>query len=324
MGRIVTNKYSDNPVVVRQAFYDDINVGDYSERSRIARGRIILSPGFDLSGNVDTETTAIWGINKNDEPVVLAQSLNVELPSEITQAISNAVSSAIEEVENYADREIGRKLDEFSILVISSADTMYNTIKGYIDTLSASTESITSEIDTRLTSEIATERERLDILSAYTMNLKLSDHFMLTDDEYRMLSFLGELVVDDEGEFVSKTTRELNDLNFGDVIIYNDEIYYCIYDENGGGGESGSTPTISGTTMEIQYIVSGGTIILDDYVIVDGHTLIFPDDGHSSSAEISGNTIEDDAVYIDSEDEHTLVLGENYEYDEENNTFIIN
>ena len=316
MSRIVTNKHLNGRDPVTQDFYSGINVDSYEERKRIAMGRVILTIGQGQE--------AIWMLNENNLPRLVAQPIDVEIPPEIREYISSAITSTIEVVEDYADAVVVNKINEFSMLVVSSADTMYNALMGYINTLSASTEFVTNEIDSRLTNEIKGERSRIDELSAYTMNLKLSDHFMLTDDEYRMLSFLGELVVDDEGEFVSKTTRELNDLNFGDVIIYNDEIYYCIYDENGGGGESGSTPTISGTTMEIQYIVSGGTIILDDYVIVDGHTLIFPDDGHSGSAEISGSTIEDDAVYIDSENEHTLVLGENYEYDEENNTFIIN
>lgn len=325
MGRIVTNKYSNNPIVVKQDFYNDINVSSDSEKSRIARGRIILSPGLDTSGNVDTNTTVIWGINEHDEPVVLGQSLNIELPPEITQAISNAISNTIEEVEDYADREIERKIEEFSILVISSADTMYNELKGYIDNLSAGTESITNEIDGRLTNEIVTERERIDELSAYTMNLKLSDHFMITDDEYRMLSVLGVL----DGDNISNLTYDLNGLERGSIIYYNDEIYYCIYDENGGGGgggDTGSTPTITGTTLEIQYIISGGTIILDESVTIEDHTVILPIGGgdQGGDAEVNGNTIEDDSVYIDSEDEHTLVLGNNYTYDEENNTIIIN
>jgi hypothetical protein len=221
--------------------------------------------------------------------------------------------------------EINNAMDEFLQLVISSADTMYNTLKGYIDTLSASTESIATEIDGRLTNEIVTERERIDELSAYTMNLKLSDHFMITDDEYRMLSVLGVL----DGDNISNLTYDLNGLEQGSIIYYNDEIYYCIYDENGGGGgggDTGSTPTITGTTLEIQYIISGGTIILDESVTIEDHTVILPIGGgdQGGDAEVNGNTIEDDSVYIDSEDEHTLVLGNNYTYDEENNTIIIN
>lgn len=315
MGRIVTNKYINNPVVVRQDFYGDINVSNDSERTRIARGRIILAPGFNSSGYIDTNTTVIWGINNNDQPIILAQSLNVELPSEIAQAIASAISGAIDEVEDYADSEIERKIDEFSLLVISSADTMYSELKGYIDTLSSSTETITNEIN-----------GRIDELSAYTMNLKFSDHFMLTEDEYRMLSMMGELTVDADEYFVSKTTRELNDLNIGDVIEYNDEIYYCIYDENGGGGESGNTPMFSGSTMEIFYDVlpEDHTIILDDSATISGNTIEFSNGG-GSEIEIIDGAIEDDSVHTDEGSEHTLVLGDNYTYDDkENNTFIIN
>lgn len=317
MGRIVTNKYINNPVVARQDFYEDINVSNDSERTRIARGRIILAPGLNSSGYIDTNTTVIWGINNNDQPIILAQSLNVELPSEIAQAIASAISGAIDKVEDYADSEIERKIDEFSLLVISSADTMYSKLKGYIDTLSSNTETITNEIN-----------GRIDELSAYTMNLKFSDHFMLTEDEYRMLT-LSEgkmLPVDAEEFFVSRETRELNDLHIGDVIKYNEDIYYCIYDEKGGGEESGNTPTFSGSTMEIFYDVlpQDHTIILDNSATISGNTMEFSNGG-GSETKISDGAIKDDTVHTDEDSEHTLVLGDNYTYDEEeNNTFIIN
>ena len=149
---------------------------------------------------------------------------------------------------------------------------------------------------------------------------------MLTEDEYRMLSMLGELTVDSDEEFVSRETRELNDLNIGDIIKYSEDIYYCIYDENGGGGESGNTPMFSGSTMEIFYDVlpEDHTIILDDSAIISGNTMEFSNGGWSET-EISDGVIEDDSVHTDEDSEHTLVLGDNYTYDdEENNTFIIN
>lgn len=306
MSRIVTNKHLNGRDPIAQDFYNGINVEDIEEKKRIAMGRIILTIG--------QGSESIWILNENNLPRLVAQPNDVEIPADIREYIASALTNTVGIIEEYVDNVVVNKIDEFSMLVISSADTMYDNIMEYINTLSASTELAFNEI--------ASERSRIDELSAYTMNLKFSDHFMLTDYEYRMLSFLGELVVDEEGEFVSKTTRELNDLNFGDVIKYDAEIYYCIYEED--GGESGSTPTISGTTMEIQYVISGNTIILDDYVTIEDHMLIFSDGGQSGSAEISGNTIEDDSVYFDYEDEHTLILGINYEYDEENNTIIIN
>lgn len=317
MGRIVTNKYKNGDIVTTQDFYNGIAIDDVAERKRVAMGRIILTVGRGKE--------SIWILNEDNVPKIVAQALDVEIPAEIREYIALAISNAITEVEEYADNAVNNAMDEFLQLVISSADTMYNTLKGYIDTLSASTESIATEIDGRLTNEIVTERGRIDELSAYTMNLKLSDHFMITDDEYRMLSVLGVL----DGDNISNLTYDLNGLERGSIIYYNDEIYYCIYDENGGGGgggDTGSTPTITGTTLEIQYIISGGTIILDESVTIEDHTVILPNGGgdQGGDAEVNGNTIEDDSVYIDSEDEHTLVLGNNYTYDEENNTIIIN
>lgn len=307
MGRIVTNKYKNGDIVTKQDFYNGIVVDDLAEKKRIAMGRIILTVG--------NGTESIWILNENDVPKIVAQSLDVEIPAEIREYISEKVSEMGDEVKEYADEAIAESMETFLQLVVSSADTMYSELKGYIDTLSSSTETVASEINSRI-----------DELSAYTMNLKFSDHFMLTEDEYRMLSMLGELTVDSDEEFVSRETRELNDLNIGDIIKYSEDIYYCIYDENGGGGESGNTPMFSGSTMEIFYDVlpEDHTIILDDSAIISGNTMEFSNGGWSET-EISDGVIEDDSVHTDEDSEHTLVLGDNYTYDdEENNTFIIN
>jgi len=307
MGRIVTNKYKNGDIVTKQDFYNGIVVDDLAEKKRIAMGRIILTVG--------NGTESIWILNENDVPKIVAQSLDVEIPAEIREYISEKVSEMGDEVKEYADEAIAESMETFLQLVVSSADTMYSELKGYIDTLSSSTETVASEINSRI-----------DELSAYTMNLKFSDHFMLTEDEYRMLSMLGELTVDADEEFVSRETRELNDLHIGDVVKYSEEIYYCIYDENGGGGESGNTPMFSGSTMEIFYDVlpEDHTIILDDSATISGNTMEFSNGG-GSKTEINDGAIEDDSVHTDEDSEHTLVLGNNYTYDdEENNTFIIN
>lgn len=307
MGRIVTNKYKNGDIVTKQDFYNGIVVDDLAEKKRIAMGRIILTVG--------NGTESIWILNENDVPKIVAQSLDVEIPAEIREYISEKVSEMGDEVKEYADEAIAESMETFLQLVVSSADTMYSELKGYIDTLSSSTETVASEINSRI-----------DELSAYTMNLKFSDHFMLTEDEYRMLSMLGELTVDADEEFVSRETRELNDLHIGDVVKYSEEIYYCIYDENGGGGESGNTPMFSGSTMEIFYDVlpEDHTIILDVSATISGNTMEFSNGG-GSKTEINDGAIEDDSVHTDEDSEHTLVLGDNYTYDdEENNTFIIN
>jgi len=306
MGRIVTNKHINGVIVPYEYFFDGISSAlTENERLTVAKGRIIISTYPEQEG--------IFILSEDGtRSIKVAQNAASEIPAGIYDWINNEI---VPQIKSYADDSVERAFEEFSLLVISSADTMYNDLKGYVDELSAKTETN----DNRLS-------DRIDELSAYTMNMKISDHFMLTEDEYRMLSALGELTVDAEEFFVSRETRILNDLNVGDVIYYSDEIYYCLYEENGSGDdESGLTPTITGTTMEIFYDISGHTIILDSSATVNSHTLEFSDGGeHGGDTEIDGTTIEDNSIYIDTEDEHTLVLGNNYVYDEENNAFIIN
>ena len=167
------------------------------------------------------------------------------------------------------------------------------------------------------------QRQLIEELSAYTMNLKVTDHFMLNETEYFELSSSGSCEISNE-------TADLNGLSHGTVITYKDEIYYCIY-EASGEDESGTTPTITGSTMEIFYDVlpEEHMIILDNYVeISSGHTLVFNESGGQGgdgNVEIDDNnkTIEDNSSYISPEDEHMIILSNNYVYNEENNEMII-
>jgi hypothetical protein len=162
------------------------------------------------------------------------------------------------------------------------------------------------------------QRQLIEELSAYTMNLNVTDHFMLNETEYFELSSSGSCEISNE-------TADLNGLSHGTVITYKDEIYYCIY-EASGEDESGTTPTITGSTMEIPYDISDNIIILDNYAIISGNTLVFSEgggQGGDGDSEINGNTIEDNSSYISTEDEHMVILSNNYVYNEENNEMII-
>lgn len=301
MGRIVTNKYKTNDIVTRQDFYNGIAVEDPVEKKRIAMGRIILT--------VKEGNESMWILNEHDVPKLVAEPTSVEVPANIREYIAEKVSEMGEEVKEYSNEFITESFTDFSQLVISSADTMYNELKGYIDTLSSTTESVANEIN-----------GRIDELSAYTMTMKSSDHFMITDIEYRMLSMIGEL----DGSNISNETYDLNGLARGSTVYYSDEIYYCIYEDSGGSeDESGSTIVVSGNTIEIQYVISGSTVILDDYATIeDEHTLVFLDGGGSGgNSDIDGSVFEIGS--LDIEDEHTIILSGNYEIDE-NNTLVIN
>lgn len=286
MSRVVTNKYINGDVVTRQDFYEGINVENPEERRRIAKGRIILT--------LNDGRESIWILNDNDIPKLVAQPASAEIPANILEYIASAMTVANE----YADNAVENGISEYNTIVIESADTMYNELKGYIDDV----------------------QSELYELSAYTMNLKFSDHFMLTEGEYIRLKTIGELVVDGTEESVSSETCRLNDLSIGDIVKYSTEIYYCIYENGGGGG--GTEPTISGSTIIVEYEISGTTVILDDLVTVDeeNHTLIFNGGGGGSDVDISGTTVDIDSLTIDNE--HTMILNDDLTI--ENNTITIN
>lgn len=286
MSRVVTNKYINGDVVTRQDFYEGINVENPEERRRIAKGRIILT--------LNDGRESIWILNDNDIPKLVAQPASTEIPANILEYIASAMTVANE----YADNAVENGISEYNTIVIESADTMYNELKGYIDDV----------------------QSELYELSAYTMNLKFSDHFMLTEGEYIRLKTIGELVVDGTEESVSSETCRLNDLSIGDIVKYSTEIYYCIYENGGGGG--GTEPIISGSTIIVEYEISGTTVILDDLVTVDeeNHTLIFNSGGGGSDVDISGTTVDIDSLTID--DEHTMILNDDLTI--ENNTITIN
>ena len=286
MSRVVTNKYINGDVVTRQDFYEGINVENPEEKRRIAKGRIILT--------LNDGRESIWILNDNDIPKLVAQPASAEIPANILEYIASAMTVANE----YADNAVENGISEYNTIVIESADTMYNELKGYIDDV----------------------QSELYELSAYTMNLKFSDHFMLTEGEYIRLKTIGELVVDGTEESVSSETCRLNDLSIGDIVKYSTEIYYCIYENGGGGG--GTEPIISGSTIIVEYEISGTTVILDDLVTVDeeNHTLIFNSGGGGSDVDISGTTVDIDSLTID--DEHTMILNDDLTI--ENNTITIN
>lgn len=287
MGRIVTNKYINGDIVTTSDFYDGIVIENQEERKRIAMGRIILTNknGFE----------SIWILNENDEPKCVAQSSSAAIPSYIIEYITSAMTATKE----YADSAIENGIAEYNALVVESGDTIYDELNGYI-----------SDVESRL-----------EELSAYTMSMKFSDHFMITESEYIKLKTSGEIVVDGSFSGFSSETCRLNGLHIGDIVKYSRSIYYCIYND-GYTPTSGTTPTISGSTIEIQYEISGTTIILDDLVTISGTTLIFNEGSSGGDVVISGNTIDISSLSID--DGTTLVLNDNLTIDEENNTITIN
>ncbi len=306
MARIVTNKYVSTNQITNRDFFDGINLASDSciDMLDIARGRIIISnePGHE----------AIFVLSKDGmKPIMVAQNPESEIPANIL---------------NY----LNEKTSEFETRVINSGDTIYNTLIEYITEISGTTNSRLSEFDEEIRNNFEEQNERIDAISSYTMNLKITDHFMLTEDEYFELSNeygAKQLVLTNE-----TPTYWLNGLNIGDVVYYNPDIYYCIYEDDGSHHEY-PTPEIDGNgTMDITSVYT----IEDEHVLAlenvniidDGHVIeiIESESGGGSDEDvptISGNEMtitydilpEEHAIVIDGaelgDDNHTIILIEN-------------
>ena len=332
MGRIVTNKYVSTNQITNRDFFEGIKISSDScmDLLDIARGRIIISnePGHE----------AIFVLSKDGmKPIMVAQNPESEIPANIL---------------NY----LNEKISEFETRVINSGDTIYNTLINYISEICGMTESRISEIcgmtESRISemsgnvenrlSEFGEEMSdnfndqnaRIDALSSYTMNLKITDHFMLTEDEYFELSNeYGEkkLVLTNE-----TSTYWLNGLKAGDVVYYNPDIYYCIYEDDGSHHEY-PTPIISGDTFDLNgaySIVEGEeegayTLVFENVNVIDGgHTIEILESESGGDDEnvptISGNemTITYDIIPGEQPGEHVIVI-DGVELGDDNHTIIL-
>lgn len=329
MGRIVTNKYVSTNQITNRDFFEGINISSDScmDLLDIARGRIIISnePGHE----------AIFVLSKDGmKPIMVAQNPESEIPANIL---------------NY----LNEKISEFETRVINSGDTIYNTLINYISEICGMTESRISEISGNVENRLSEfgeemsdnfndQNARIDALSSYTMNLKITDHFMLTEDEYFELSNeYGEkkLVLTNE-----TSTYWLNGLKIGDVVYYNPDIYYCIYEDDGSHHEY-PTPIISGNTFDLNgaySIVEGEeegayTLVFENVNVIDsGHTIEILESESGGDDEnvptISGSEMtitydiipNENAIVIDGvklgDNNHTIILIESEGGDSEVST----
>ena len=323
MGRIVTNKYVSTNQITNRDFFEGINISSDScmDLLDIARGRIIISnePGHE----------AIFVLSKDGmKPIMVAQNPESEIPANIL---------------NY----LNEKISEFETRVINSGDTIYNTLINYISEICGMTESRISEIcgmtESRISeisgnvenrlSEFGEEMSdnfndqnaRIDALSSYTMNLKITDHFMLTEDEYFELSNkYGEkkLVLTNE-----TSTYWLNGLKIGDVVYYNPDIYYCIYEDDGAHHEYPVPVIYPDGTMEITdvYSIEGEHVLVLENVniIEDGHVVEIMENesgGDDDTPTISGHEMT--IMYDILPEEHAIVI-DGVELGDENHTIIL-
>ncbi len=337
MGRIVTNKYVSTNQITNRDFFEGINISSDScmDLLDIARGRIIISnePGHE----------AIFVLSKDGmKPIMVAQNPESEIPANIL---------------NY----LNEKISEFETRVINSGDTIYNTLINYISEICGMTESRISEIcgmtESRISeicgmtesriSEISGNVEnrlsefgeemsdnfndqnaRIDALSSYTMNLKITDHFMLTEDEYFELSNeYGEkkLVLTNE-----TSTYWLNGLKIGDVVYYNPDIYYCIYEDDGAHHEY-PTPIISDGVFELTegYSIEdeedgAHTLVLGNVSISD-HIVEILESGGGGGEDEDDTTISGHEMTIKYDilpDEHAIVI-DGVELGDGNHTIIL-
>lgn len=312
MARIVTNKYVSTNQITNRDFFDGINLASDScmDMLDIARGRIIISnePGHE----------AIFILSKDGmKPIMVAQNPESEIPANIL---------------NY----LNEKISEFETRVINSGDTIYNELINYISEICGTTESRLSEISGNVENRLSEfgeemsnnfndQNARIDALSSYTMNLKITDHFMLTEDEYFELSNeygAKQLVLTNE-----TPTYWLNGLNIGDVVYYNPDIYYCIYEDDGAHHEYPVPVIYPDGTMDITDVYSiedEHTMVLENVnIIEDGHVVeIIESESGSDEGKASISGTEMTITYDVLPDEHAIVF-DNVELGDENHTIIL-
>lgn len=301
MARIVTNKYVSTNQITNRDFFDGINLASDScmEMLDIARGRIIISnePGHE----------AIFVLSQDGmRPIMVAQNPESEIPANIL---------------NY----LNEKISEFETRVINSGDTIYNTLIEYITEISGTTNSRLSEFDDEMSDNFNEQNAKIEALSSYTMNLKITDHFMLTEDEYFELSNeygAKKLVLTNE-----TSTYWLNGLKVGDVVYYNPDIYYCIYEDDGAHHEYPVPVIYPDGTMDITDVYSiedEHTIVLENVnIIKDGHVVEIIESesgGDEGKASISGTEMT--ITYDVFPDEHAIVF-DNVELGDDNHMIIL-
>lgn len=323
MGRIVTNKYVSTNQITNRDFFDGINIESNNcfDLLDIARGRIIISnePGHE----------AIFVLSKDgNRPIMVAQNPESEIPANII---------------NY----LNSKISEFETRVINSGDTMYNTLVNYIYEICGTTESRLNEVsnlvenqleeisgavsnrlsefDDEMSDNFNEQNAKIEALSSYTMNLKITDHFMLTEDEYFVLSNeYGErkLVITNE-----TPTYKLNGLKIGDVVYYNPDIYYCIYEDDGSHQDYPTPEIDENGVMDITnvYNIEGEHVLILENVniIDDGHVIEIIESesgGDEDVPTISGNEMT--ITYDILPDEHAIVI-DGVELGDDNHTIIL-
>ena len=166
----------------------------------------------------------------------------------------------------------------------------------------------------------------MSALTYYVENLKISDHVLIQENAYMALLEQRRIKIDADGYLVEEDDPRYDSLDF---IEYSDDVYYCIPEGGYGPTPTGSTVDVSGSTFIANEVEEGEldgeyTLVLDDTVTIDDHTIIIEGGGSTPEEEGEAEIGDNNDVELDDNTEiedNTLELSNSF--DIENNTLII-
>lgn len=255
--------------------------------------------------------------------IELIQALSASVMTAIEKGGDNNVQSDWDENDETSDSYIKNKPDIQSIAaleiakIVDGADEKFDTLKEIADWIISDETNVTELLNNvqgllsisastridELEKQIVSANTRIDILETELSNIvKNGDHIVLNSEQYAELIEAGFTVVD------------------GTLINYNDDFFYCIYEEDNTKPTQGNI-SVSGDSLIISDFIVDNDILTIPNAIIEGNVLIVGGDTERPSVD-SDTIIEDNkAIFSNAridEDNHILTL-DNILIDENNN-----
>lgn len=317
MSRRVVNKNTTSLIVPKELFTRDfINLPE-SDARKASLGTIVIS---NATGN-----ESLYILNTAGNVVQVGKSSSAVINGEVMDAINNIVIPELEEhVDNVVDDKMGDAIAEYNEIVVSSANTLYNNIKDYVDSEIEIVEGEITTTDDRITTEkeyllgiISGLTEELNYLREYIDNLKFSDHVLIKENAYASLASDGYAYIDEDGNLLTEEDHGYGDEKY--YVEWSPDVYYCIPEDGTGpspepGPDSGSSIEISGDTVyvyeESYFDENEHSLVLDDSISIN-------EDNHAIEI-ISGDSEQDEGAYIG--DDNDIALDGETEINDESRT----
>lgn len=285
--RIVLHKhYDEASQITVDKFFDDI----------IGKGEIVISNEYGKEGIyiINTEGMVVkiggGGSGSGSTPsgeYITPQELKDYLNRHAYTTSGNVVNITTTEIVNYLNEHAyttSANVVDITAMeiakIIDSADSRYDTLKEIADWIISDTTGAA-----KMANDIAELQEEIKHVSS-------GDHVFLSRREY--------------DELIRNGVADVS----GETIEYSDDVYYCIYEDDG----SVTPPTPSGETLV--YILSGNTIIFPTLTesggmieinaeVIDG--FINLDSAYTPSGDGDKDVvIEDDNMVISQDDIQTI------------------